>query len=86
MQPKINSKIFVVLNYPSIEPVGDMKTVNGNYLLISTTDQEILVPSTGPAFQAYSAKDNVATIGEDFPCMSSLSYGTCSSTNETLHF
>ena len=44
MQPKINSKIFVVLNYPSIEPVGDMKTVNGNYLLISTTDQEILVP------------------------------------------
>ena len=42
---------------PSIKLDGDRSIVNGNYVSIANTDQEISVPSTGPAFQAYSANN-----------------------------
>ena len=50
------SKSFCPHEVPSLDLYGNSSIENGNSLPIATTDWEILVPSTGPVFQAYNAK------------------------------
>ena len=42
---------------PSLDLSGDRSIRNGKSLTIATTDQAISVPSTGPAYQYYNAKN-----------------------------
>ena len=54
--------------------------------MIATNDRAMSVPSTGPAFQEYSAKILLEAIGEGLPYPLILSSLPFSSTNETLNF
>ena len=52
------TQVFCTYEVPSLDLDLDRSIGNSNYLPIATTDQAMLAPSTGPALQAYSAKNN----------------------------
>ena len=51
MCPQGDPRIAVLLKYPTLNLIGEISIVNGNYLMIATTDLEMSVPYTGLEFQ-----------------------------------
>ena len=41
----------------SLELAGDRSIVNGNSLLVDTTDKAVSVPSTGPLFHEFNSNN-----------------------------